>query len=42
MNDATNRTAELVNAMRQIATTDKGPEQQTPSMGCSIKWSDTL
>lgn len=42
MNDATNRTAELVNAMRQIAATNKGPEQQTPSMGCSIKWSDTL
>lgn len=29
---------ELVNAMRGVAETGKGPEQQTPSMGCSIKW----
>lgn len=36
--DASNRTAELLNAMRQIAKTNKGPEQQTPAMGCSIKW----
>jgi peroxiredoxin len=35
---ADNRTRELVNAMRQIAETGKGPEQQTPSIGCSIKW----
>ena len=32
------RTAELLNAMQQIAKTGKGPELQTPSMGCSIKW----
>ena len=37
--DAGNRTPELLNAMRQIAETGKGPEAQTPSMGCSIKWS---
>jgi hypothetical protein len=24
--------------MRQIAETGKGPEEQHPSMGCSIKW----
>lgn len=36
--DASNRTLELLNAMRQVAETGKGPEQQTPSMGCSIKW----
>jgi len=36
--DPANRTAELLNAMRQVATTGKGPEAQTPSMGCSIKW----
>ncbi|ALQ08518.1 thioredoxin family protein [Pseudoalteromonas fuliginea] len=42
MNDTTHRTPELVNAMRQIAATGKGPQQQTPSMGCSIKWSNTL
>lgn len=29
---------ELFNAMVQIAKTGKGPADQTPSMGCSIKW----
>jgi peroxiredoxin len=29
---------ELFEAMRQVAETGRGPEQQTPSMGCSIKW----
>lgn len=29
---------ELLDAMRQIAATGEGPEDQTPSMGCSIKW----
>lgn len=29
---------ELVEAMLQVAATGKGPEQQVPSMGCSIKW----
>ncbi len=29
---------ELLEAMLQIAETGKGPEKQTPSMGCSIKW----
>ena len=32
------RIPELVNAMRLIADTGKGPDTQTPSMGCSIKW----
>ena len=32
------RTRELVQAMIQIAETGQGPKQQTPSMGCSIKW----
>lgn len=36
--DATNRTPELVNAMRQIALTGQGPTTQHASMGCSIKW----
>lgn len=36
--DSSNRTTELLNAMRQIAKTGKGPEEQKPSMGCSIKW----
>jgi len=29
---------ELFEAMSQVAETGKGPEQQTASMGCSIKW----
>jgi peroxiredoxin len=29
---------ELYEAMKQVAETGKGPEQQIPSMGCSIKW----
>ncbi len=39
MGDPTGRTRELVDAMRQIAATGEGPRDQTPSMGCSIKWS---
>lgn len=38
MGDATDRVPELVNAMRMVAETGEGPRQQTPSMGCSIKW----
>lgn len=30
---------ELLEAMVQIARTGKGPKDQIPSMGCSIKWS---
>jgi peroxiredoxin len=29
---------ELLEAMKQIAQTGKGPEDQIASMGCSIKW----
>ncbi|MPZ47363.1 MAG: redoxin domain-containing protein [Betaproteobacteria bacterium] len=29
---------ELYEAMRQIAETGRGPAEQHPSMGCSIKW----
>jgi peroxiredoxin len=29
---------ELFDAMVQIAKTSRGPTQQNPSMGCSIKW----
>jgi len=29
---------ELFEAMSQVAETGKGPEEQTASMGCSIKW----
>ena len=38
MGDPSNRTQELVNAMRQIGATTLGPRTQMPSMGCSIKW----
>jgi len=29
---------DLFEAMQQVARTGKGPEDQIPSMGCSIKW----
>ncbi|MCK5166490.1 MAG: thioredoxin family protein [Rhodospirillaceae bacterium] len=29
---------ELFEAMQMVANTAKGPTEQTPSMGCSIKW----
>jgi hypothetical protein len=29
---------DLFEAMKQVASTGKGPEEQIPSMGCSIKW----
>jgi len=29
---------DLFEAMKQVAEMGKGPEQQIPSMGCSIKW----
>lgn len=32
---------ELFEAMRQIAETGRGPQEQTASMGCSIKWKVT-
>ena len=40
MGDAGHRKTELVDAMRLIAATGQGPEKQTPSIGCSIKWRD--
>jgi hypothetical protein len=32
---------DLYEAMKQIAQTQRGPAEQIPSMGCSIKWKDT-
>jgi len=29
---------DLLEAMRQVARTGRGPQDQIPSMGCSIKW----
>jgi len=31
---------ELFEAMKQVAQAGEGPEDQIPSMGCSIKWKD--
>jgi len=31
---------ELFEGMKQVAETGQGPEEQIPSMGCSIKWKD--
>ena len=39
MQSSPTRKRELVLAMKQIAETGQGPREQTPSMGCSIKWS---
>ena len=33
-----NGESDLFNAMKQIAETEKGPANQIPSAGCSIKW----
>ncbi|MFP5350255.1 MAG: thioredoxin family protein [Gammaproteobacteria bacterium] len=33
-----NARRELFEAMKQIAQTGQGPREQTPSIGCSIKW----
>ena len=33
-----NGESDLLKAMKLIAKTGKGPENQIPSMGCSIKW----
>ena len=38
MGDASNRSAELLAAMQLVADTGNGPRDQSPSMGCSIKW----
>jgi peroxiredoxin len=33
-----NARRELYEAMKQVAETGRGPREQIPSMGCSIKW----
>ena len=38
MESKTDINHELLDAMRMVAKTDKGPTQQIASMGCSIKW----
>lgn len=32
---------DLFEGMKQVAETGRGPEQQIPSIGCSIKWRDS-
>ena len=38
MEPVPNARRELLDAMIQVAETGRGPEEQLPSMGCSIKW----
>ncbi len=33
---------DLFEAMKQVAETGRGPEEQIPSMGCSIKWREAV
>jgi hypothetical protein len=40
MGQKTKLDRELVDAVLMISKTGCGPEQQVPSMGCSIKWRD--
>ena len=35
---APDSTRDLFHAMRQVAETGSGPQEQVPSIGCSIKW----
>jgi hypothetical protein len=35
---APNASRDLFEEMKQVAETGNGPEDQMPSMGCSIKW----
>ena len=37
---AENVRRDLFEGMKQVAETGRGPEEQIPSMGCSIKWKD--
>jgi peroxiredoxin len=38
MTPVPNARRELFEAMKQVAETGRGPNEQLPSMGCSIKW----
>jgi peroxiredoxin len=38
MTPVANARRDLFEAMKQVAETGHGPVDQTPSMGCSIKW----
>jgi hypothetical protein len=38
MTTVPNARRDLFEAMKEVAETGHGPEEQIPSMGCSIKW----
>jgi hypothetical protein len=38
MTPVANARRDLFEAMKQVAETGHGPQEQIPSMGCSIKW----
>ena len=40
MTPVANARRDLFEAMKQVAESGHGPQQQIPSMGCSIKWKD--
>jgi peroxiredoxin len=40
MTPVANARRDLFEAMKQVAETGRGPADQAPSMGCSIKWRD--
>jgi peroxiredoxin len=40
MTKTANARRDLFEAMTQVAETGRGPSEQFPSMGCSIKWKD--
>jgi len=40
MTPVPNARRDLFEAMKQVAETGRGSADQTPSMGCSIKWKD--
>lgn len=40
MTAVANARRDLFDAMKQVAETGHGPSEQTPSMGCSIKWKE--
>ena len=40
MDPVPNAKRDLFDAMKQVAVTGKGPEEQFSSMGCSIKWKE--
>ena len=41
MTPVANARRDLYEAMKQVAETGRGPQEQEPSMGCSIKWRDS-